>query len=252
MKKLFALTALASVIAAPAMANEFDENVQLTEKSTAKNTYVTGNIQFHDDGRIHGTDASSTLEVGHTFTNGLGGATIYAEFDGLQMGNIVNEPGSAGQFSPFLTIGGEQRFTITDNFWVGAGYQHLLQNGDTVQYRPLVKIGYDMDNGFSWANRFRAHLPEDSKADNDYRLDTTFAYQLQDTPLRVSYNNVYMTESDLMDHELRLTWTRNGNFQPYVEYRSQANGLDLTDASYPDQTFDGQNNALVIGGTFVF
>ncbi|KJY81707.1 porin [Vibrio galatheae] len=254
MKKLFVLTALASVIAAPAMANEFDENVQLAEQSTAKNSYVTGNVQFHD-GDLHGNSATSTLEAGHTFTNSLGGFTVYAEFDGISIGDPVvdGKNNSIG-----VTVGGEQAFNITDNFWVGVGYQHLLVDGDTAQYRPLVKIGYNFDNGLSISNRTRAHINEDSSLNNDIRFDNRIGYVVN-KDISIAYNNVYviagnesqyspsgeMKKQDTMDHELRVTWTRQG-VQPYFEFRSQANGADDATGS------SIQNNAFVFGASYGF
>ncbi|MFA0678803.1 porin, partial [Vibrio sp. 10N.222.51.A6] len=47
MKKIIALSALSLAFASSAFAGS---------------SYVTGNIQFHDDGRIHGSDMTSTLE----------------------------------------------------------------------------------------------------------------------------------------------------------------------------------------------
>ncbi|GAM77844.1 hypothetical protein JCM19241_4508 [Vibrio ishigakensis] len=44
MKKVIALSALAIAASTPAFAS----------------SYVTGNVQFHDDGRIHGSKATST------------------------------------------------------------------------------------------------------------------------------------------------------------------------------------------------
>ena len=73
MKKIIALSALSLAFASSAFAGS---------------SYVTGNIQIHDDGRIHGSDMTSTLEAGHTFDNSLGGFTVYSEFDGIQLGEL--------------------------------------------------------------------------------------------------------------------------------------------------------------------
>ncbi|MGF1682648.1 oligogalacturonate-specific porin KdgM family protein [Photobacterium minamisatsumaniensis] len=214
--KRFALGAVALLMAQGAMAS----------------SYVTGNVQFHDSD-LHGSSATSTLEAGHTFTNALGGLTVYTEFDGIQVGTLKAEnPGS-----PAITLGGEQSFNVTDNLWVAAGYHHLLVEGKSFQYRPLVKIGYNFDNGIAISNRTRAHIDAtDNDAKTDYRMDNRIGYNLTDMEVGLSYNNVYMIEGETMDHELRATWTRNG-VQPYFEFRNQA---------------DNENNAFVFGASYGF
>jgi hypothetical protein len=133
-------------------------------------------------------------------------------------------------------VGGEQSFSINDNLWVAAGYQHLLHEGESIQYRPLVKIGYNFDNGLSISNRTRAHIDAtDADAKTDYRMDNRIAYTVNDE-LSLSYNTVYMLEAEVMDHELRATWTRKG-VQPYFEIRNQA---------------DNENTALVFGAAYGF
>ncbi|MFS1914474.1 oligogalacturonate-specific porin KdgM family protein, partial [Vibrio sp. 10N.286.48.B7] len=201
MKKIIALSALSLAFASSAFAGS---------------SYVTGNIQIHDDGRIHGSDMTSTLEAGHTFDNSLGGFTVYSEFDGIQLGKLeglTSETGgapTAGNNTPGITVGGEQSFNITDKLWVAAGYQHLFSAGESIQFHPLVKIGYNFDNGISISNRTRAHIDDTSaNADTDYRMDNRIAYTVN-ADLALSYNNVYMIEAEAMDHELRATWTRQG------------------------------------------
>ncbi|PSW13910.1 porin [Photobacterium sanctipauli] len=214
--KRFALGAVALLMAQGAMAS----------------SYVTGNVQFHDNKAFHGSSATSTLEAGHTFTNSLGGLTVYTEFDGIQIGDLEGDASSA-----YVTVGGEQSFNLTDNLWVAAGYQHLIQAGESIQYRPLVKIGYNFDNGIAISNRTRAHIDAtDADNDTDYRMDNRIAYNLTDMEVGLSYNNIYMIDAEVMDHELRATWTRNG-VQPYVEYRNQG---------------DNDNNAFVFGASYGF
>ncbi|MFS1906945.1 oligogalacturonate-specific porin KdgM family protein [Vibrio lentus] len=244
MKKIIALSALSLAFASSAFAGS---------------SYVTGNIQIHDDGRIHGSDMTSTLEAGHTFDNSLGGFTVYTEFDGIQLGDLQgltpaeqgpNADGSmpeatTGQANAFITVGGEQAFNITDNLWVAAGYQHVFSAGESIQFRPLVKIGYNFDNGISISNRTRAHIDDTSAdADTDYRMDNRIAYTVN-ADLALSYNNVYMIDAEAMDHELRATWTRQG-VQPYFEFRSQANGVDFANGA------SKQNNAFVFGASYGF
>ncbi|MDF2154926.1 oligogalacturonate-specific porin KdgM family protein [Vibrio sp. CAU 1672] len=228
MKNTFVLSALSLVFASSAFAGS---------------SYVTGNLQFHSDD-LHGSEVTSTLEAGHTFENSLGGLTVYTEFDGIQIGELTTErqtlPGgeitNGSSSNPYITVGGEQSFSINDNLWVAAGYQHLLHEGESIQYRPLVKIGYNFDNGLSISNRTRAHIDAtDADAKTDYRMDNRIAYTVNDE-LSLSYNNVYMLEAEVMDHELRATWTRNG-VQPYFEIRNQA---------------DNENTALVFGAAYGF
>lgn len=225
--KRFALGAVALLMAQGAMAS----------------SYVTGNVQFHSDG---GSDATSTLEAGHTFTNSLGGLTLLTEFDGIQLGEInVDDKGNKLQDSTYVTLGAEQAMNITDNLWVAAGYHHLIQEGETIQYRPLVKIGYNMDN-ISLYHRSRYHIDatDGDTAGDSLRTDTSIAYQLNED-VNLKYNFIYNFNDDAnngesrknsKDHELRATWTRNG-VQPYFEYRNQANN---------------SNNAFVFGASYGF
>ncbi|WP_447471551.1 oligogalacturonate-specific porin KdgM family protein [Vibrio harveyi] len=230
MKNVLALSALSLVFASSAFAGS---------------SYVTGNIQFHDDGRIHGSDMTSTLEAGHTFDNQFGGLTVYSEFDGIQLGKLETENGGAGNTTPAITVGGEQSFNITDHLWVAAGYQHLFSAGESIQYRPLVKIGYNFDNGISLSNRTRAHIDATSAdAKTDYRMDNRIGYVMNED-VTLSYNNVYMIEAETMDHELRATWTRKG-VQPYFEFRSQAHGAENAAGD------SLVNNAFVFGASYGF
>ncbi|GEA60592.1 porin [Vibrio comitans] len=215
----------------------------LTSPVFASN-YLTGNLQFHDDGRIHGSKVTSTIETGYTKNNGFGNLTLYAEFAGIQLGDIVSDDGGVGQQSAFVTVGGEHSINITNNLWVAAGYQHFFSAGETLQYRPLVKVGYNFDNGFSLSNRSRAHIGSGDRR-TDYRLDNRIAYEFNDIDLRLSYNNVYMIEAESMDHEFRAAWTRGG-VQPYIEFRTQAHGLEN---SVGDSLV---NNALLLGAFYRF
>ncbi|MDN3614351.1 oligogalacturonate-specific porin KdgM family protein [Vibrio gallaecicus] len=218
MKKIIALSALSLAFASSAFAGS---------------SYVTGNVQLHSD---FDPSVSSTLEAGHTFDSGT---TLLTEFDGISLGkyddDAVQDSGMGN--SPYITLGVEQMYNINDNLWVAAGYHHLLNNGETVQYRPLVKIGYNFDNGISISNRTRYHSMEDSKADDQTRFDNRIGYSVNED-LAVSYNNVYVMSdaNNTMDHELRATWTRQG-VQPYFEFRNQA---------------DNENNAFVFGASYGF
>ncbi|WED20664.1 oligogalacturonate-specific porin KdgM family protein [Vibrio sp. JC009] len=221
MKRIIPLSALSLAFASTAFAGS---------------SYVTGNVQFHSDAQ---PDATSTLEAGHTFDSGT---TILTEFDGIGLGGYDNESYEHGKgVTPWVTLGVEQAFNITDNFWAAVGYHHLVNNGETVQYRPLFKIGYNFDNGLSLSNRTRYHAQEDDRLSDETRFDNRIGYVVNEK-LALSYNNVYVIRDegdDTMDHELRATWTRAG-VQPYFEYRNQGNGSDNT------------NNAFVFGASYGF
>ncbi|NQZ94477.1 MAG: porin [Moritella sp.] len=241
MKKL-ALTLLCASIAAPAFA--------------AGSSYVTGNVQLHDRTDFNGSDVTSTLEAGHTFTTGT---TVLVEFDGIQLGNTdygTNGEQGSSAASAYTTLGVEQSFSINEKLWVAVGYHHLLHDGEAIQYRPLVKIGYNFDNGLSISNRTRMQIQANDainvsgvdETNDQVRLDNNIAYQFQDIPVNVKYNNVYyvndgVTKDNSMEHELRATWTRAG-VQPYVEYRNQESS---------SKTNPGHNNnVFVVGASYGF
>lgn len=198
--------------------------------SSYSSSYITGNLQYHSN---NASKITSTLEAGHTFSNYIGGFTIYSEIDGISLGKYSLE-GNAP--AAYLTIGGEQSFNFSDNFWAAIGYQHLLQNGESIQYRPLIKLGYIFDNGISISNRTRAQIDAtNSNIKTDIRLDNNISYNLN-SQFALKYNNVYMIEASTMDHELRTTWVRDG-VQPYIEYRNQNNN---------------SNNVIVLGASYSF
>ncbi|WP_428772202.1 oligogalacturonate-specific porin KdgM family protein [Vibrio sp.] len=234
MKKVIALSAVSLAFASSAMASS---------------SYVTGNIQFHNETN---PKATSTLEAGHTFDSGT---TLLTEFDGIGLGEYTqNGEAVRGETSAVgVTLGVEQAFSINDNLWVAAGYHHLMRNGKAWQYRPLVKVGYNFDNGLYISNRTRLHYDaEDGATKNDLvttRFDNAIGYQFVDQPLNLKYNNVYQrndNRANTMDHELRATWTREG-VQPYFELRSQGHGAKLANGD------DAKvNTALVFGASYGF
>lgn len=118
--------------------------------SFAGDSYITGNVQHHSNPAFSGSRVTSTIEAGHTFaTTDRGALTVFADIDGIKLGNNA----ASNDAGPFLTLGFEQAYNINERLWVAAGYQHLLQDGDSIQARPLVKIGYHFDNGVSISNR---------------------------------------------------------------------------------------------------
>ncbi|USD64628.1 oligogalacturonate-specific porin KdgM family protein [Vibrio sp. SCSIO 43136] len=225
MKKVFALTALAAVCSSSAFAGS---------------SYVTGNVQFHSENK--NPNVTSTLEAGHTFSTGT---TLLTEFDGISLGSYEDPTVKSTEgVTPHITLGVEQSYAFNDNLWVAAGYHHLMNNGETVQHRPLVKIGYNFDNGIAISNRTRYHDIKEGD-NNQWRFDNRIGYALPDADVALAYNNVYVinTEAnskDTMDHELRATWTREG-VQPYFELRSQGHGGD-----------NNVNTAFVFGASYGF
>jgi len=220
MKKVFALTALAAVFSTGAFAGS---------------SYVTGNVQFHSENKA--PNATSTLEAGHTFDTGT---TILTEFDGISIGSYPGDFEEGKGTTPWITLGVEQSYSFNDNLWVAVGYHHLLNNGQTVQNRPLVKIGYNFDNGIAISNRTRYHNKKD--ADNELRFDNRIGYVVN-ADVALAYNNVYVNKDNAdntMDHEMRATWTREG-VQPYFELRSQGHGGK-----------GDVNNAFVFGASYGF
>jgi len=250
MKKLSLAVACSSLILSPlALANTDTEVPQ----EPAGTTYVTGNVQLHDRNDFNGSDVTSTIEAGHTFTTGT---TILMEIDGIQLGDTTDS--SKGQFSSpaYTTLGVEQSYSFNENLWVAAGYHHLLHNGETAQYRPLVKIGYNFDNGISISNRTRMQIQAndaindagDDATNDQVRFDNNIAYQFQDMPVNVKYNNVYYVNDGIdndnsMEHEFRATWTRSG-VQPYLEYRNQESSAKTNPGH--------NNNVLVVGASYAF
>ncbi len=230
-------------------------SILATPFAFAGSSYVTGNVQVHDRADFNGSDVTSTLEAGHTFDTNT---TLLVEFDGLQLGRTdygkitPEHPSDNSSASSFTTIGLEQAFNLTDHLWVAVGYHHLLHDGAVFQYRPLVKIGYNFDNGLSLSNRTRMQIQAHNAAVGDtndqLRLDDKIAYQFQDTPLALSYNNVFYVnegsgKDNSMEHELRATWTRTAGVQPYIEYRNQEDS-----SSTPGHN----NNVLVMGASYGF
>ncbi|MCK5817697.1 MAG: porin [Psychromonas sp.] len=246
-KSSIILVALGITVATPA--------VLATESS-----YITGNVQMHDRKDFNGSDYTSTLETGHTFSKGT---TLLVEFDAIQLGQTDyapnNDSANSSASPAWITIGLEQAFNVNKNFWVAAGYHHLLHDGGTVQYRPLVKIGYNFDNGISFANRTRWQIQKNDWVDingninkentNDqWRFDDAISYAFPNQPVTLRYNNIYYindanNKRNSMEHELRTTWRRYG-VQPYIEYRNQQDATK--------QNYGHNNNVLVLGATLAF
>ncbi|WP_394150741.1 porin [Vibrio maritimus] len=232
--------------------------------ASAASSYIEGNIQFNST-YLYDSKTTAKMEAGHTFDTDTTvrfivedipiGKTPYSHHnhhDNVYYGHSAR--------APLTTLGVEQKFQMSKNFWLGAGYEHLMQLGETVQYRPLFKIGYDFDEGLSLSHRTRvgAYAKHDRwgyKPDIDYRFDSKVEYQLKTHPIKLHYNNVYHMSGayhpyypytdNAMDHEFRLTLTKFA-FQPYFEYKNQGT---FRTPYYPRGT---ANSAIVVGGTYHF
>ncbi|USD59820.1 porin [Vibrio sp. SCSIO 43140] len=232
--------------------------------ASAASSYIEGNIQFNST-YLYDSKTTAKMEAGHTFDTDT---TVRFIVEDIPIGktpyshhnhhNNVYYGHSAR--APLTTLGVEQKFQMSKNFWLGAGYEHLMQLGETVQYRPLFKIGYDFDEGLSLSHRTRveAYAKHDRwgyKPDIDYRFDSKVEYQLKTHPIKLHYNNVYHMSGayhpyypytdNAMDHEFRLTLTKFA-FQPYFEYKNQGT---FRTPYYPRGT---ANSAIVVGGTYHF
>ncbi|WP_354623257.1 oligogalacturonate-specific porin KdgM family protein [Psychromonas sp. MME2] len=257
--KKFNLSIAISTILCSSLAfaeGEAEAEVPYTPQGTTS-SYITGNVQNHSRQDFNGSDVTSTIEAGHTFATGT---TVYVEFDGIQLGK-TDEEGDDSYYSnsAYTTIGVDQAFDITESLWIGGGYQHLLHNGDTIQYRPYAKIGYNFNDGMlkgvSISNRTRYQIADGSNKVGDQdntndqlRFDNRIAYQFQEMPVQVAYNNVYYineadNKSNTFEHEVRATWTREG-VQPYLEYRNQADAADVNPGA--------NNNVIVLGASYAF
>ena len=166
MKKITLSLACSSLLLTPLAFAESDAGS--IENEATGSSYVTGNVQMHDRKDFNGSDVTSTIEAGHTFTTGT---TLLVEFDGIQLGSTdYGTDGADSSASAYTTLGIEQAFNLSDNLWVAAGYHHQLHDGEVFQYRPLVKIGYNFDNGISISNRTRMQIAEEDtgKSFSDY------------------------------------------------------------------------------------
>ncbi|MGV2987507.1 porin [Vibrio sp. E150_011] len=231
----------------------------------ASSSYIEGNVQFNST-YLYDSKVTAKMEAGHTFDTDT---TIRFKVEDIPLGATPHSDhhhshhdvyyGHSAR-APLTTLGIEQKFVLSDNFWLGAGYEHLMQLGETMQYRPLFKVGYDFDEGVSLSHRTRIevyakHDKWGYKPDMDYRFDNKIAYQFKTHPIKIHYNNVYHMggayypwypyTDNSMDHEFRLTLTKYA-FQPYFEYKNQGN---FRHAYYRSGV---TNNAIVVGAKYNF
>ncbi len=167
--------------------------------TSAASSYIEGNIQFNST-YLYESKTTAKMEAGHTFDTDT---TVRFKIEDIPIGQTPHSRhhhhdnvyyGHSAR-APLTTLGIEQKFQVSKNFWLGAGYEHLMQLGETMQYRPLFKIGYDFDEGVSLSHRTRveAYAQHDRlgyKPGIDYRFDNKIAYQLKSHPIKLHYNNV--------------------------------------------------------------
>lgn len=251
MKKLNIL-ALAAIVASPLALAESTEGTASAPAEKSGSSYITGNLQ-------HNTERAtqSTVEVGHTFSSNT---TILAE--------VANKLENGVRSVSDTTLGIEQSFNITENFWVAAGYHNLSLDGstsnETGQHRPLVKIGYDFDNGISLSNRTRAHYSLAGNAGEDHlkeiRYDTNIAYTF-DNDIQIKANWI-RNQRDFVDtakhgldsnkssdnFEFRITQNNafNSGIAPYFEIRDEDTGSATNGVS------NKRNVGIVLGASYAF
>lgn len=236
-----------------------------SQSALCASSYIEGNVQFNSS-YLYDSKTTAKMEAGHTFDTDT---TLRFKIEDIAIGSTPHSDhhhhhndiyyGHSAR-APLVTLGVEQKFQLSRNFWLGAGYEHLMQVGETMQYRPLFKIGYDFDEGISLSHRTRVEVYAQHdrwgyKPDIDYRFDNKIAYQFKTHPVKLHYNNVYHMggayypyypyTDNAMDHEFRLTLTKYA-FQPYFEYKSQGN------FRAPYYRRGVENSAFLIGGIYNF
>ncbi|SEF77150.1 porin [Vibrio hangzhouensis] len=236
-----------------------------SQSALCASSYIEGNVQFNSS-YLYDSKTTAKMEAGHTFDTDT---TLRFKIEDIAIGSTPHSDhhhhhndiyyGHSAR-APLVTLGVEQKFQLSRNFWLGAGYEHLMQVGETMQYRPLFKIGYDFDEGISLSHRTRVEVYAQHdrwgyKPDIDYRFDNKIAYQFKTHPVKLHYNNVYHMggayypyypyTDNSMDHEFRLTLTKYA-FQPYFEYKSQGS------FRAPYYRRGVENSAFLIGGIYNF
>lgn len=243
MKKLTLAVACSSLLLSPLAFSASDAG-SLEQEATGT-TYVTGNIKANTE-----RNTETTLEIGHTFTTGT---TILVEIAGELKHDVRTVTDT--------TFGIEQSFNFTENFWGAVGYHDLSLDGSAydgankAQRRPLIKIGYNFDNGISIANRTRAHYMVNDNENfwGEVRYDTNITYTL-DNGLQLKANWVY-NQRDMADADKGQNDRSSSNY----EYRiTQNNFMDTGVAPYfelRDEDMgdnEDRNLAFTFGASYAF
>ena len=227
MKKL-ALTLLCASIAAPAF---------------AAGSYVTGNVKGNTE-----RDTEYTLEAGHTFSTGT---TLLVEVAGSLHDGVRSVTDT--------TFGIEQMAYTNGGLWTAVGYHNLSIDGsatndtDSGQHRPLVKIGYNFDNGVFVSNRTRFHYDIQASDWAQIRYDNAVGYNM-DNGIQLKLNVVYnqdITSGDTRD-SYNTEWrvTKNDfmgtGIAPYFELRDEDMGENLAGKD------NDRNLAFTFGASYGF
>jgi len=237
MKKI-ALTLLCASIAAPAF---------------AAGSYVTGNVKGNTE-----RDTEYTLEAGHTFSTGT---TLLVEVAGSLHDGVRSVTDT--------TFGIEQMAYTNGGLWTAVGYHNLSldgsvsdsfdENGDVVetstsgQHRPLVKSGYNFDNGVFVSNRTRFHYDINASDWAQIRYDNAVGYNMENG-IQLKLNVVYnqdITSGDTRD-SYNTEWrvTKNDfmgtGIAPYFELRDEDMGENLAGKD------NDRNLAFTFGASYGF
>ena len=221
MKKL-ALTLLCASIAAPAF---------------AAGSYVTGNVIGNTE-----NDTSYTLEAGHTFSTGT---TLLVEVAGSLHEGVRSVTDT--------TFGIEQMAYTNGGLWTAVGYHDVSLDGsatdDEGQRRPLVKIGYNFDNGLFVSNRTRFHYNVGTSEWKEVRYDNAIGFNM-DNGIQLKLNlvnvqNLDDNQSSSYDTEWRITKNdfMDTGIAPYFELRVQ----NMAEANNADT-----NYAFTFGASYGF
>ncbi len=208
-------------------------------------SYITGNIKHNTE-----RNTETTIEVGHTFATGT---TVLME--------VAGELEKNHRTVTDTTFGIEQAFNITDGLWAAVGYHNLSLDGsaydsaESGQHRPLVKIGYNFENGIAISNRTRAHYMVTDGSDylGEVRYDNNIAYTFENG-IQLKANWIY-NQRDMADADKGQNDRSSSNY----EYRiTQNNFMDTGIAPYFELRDEdmGQNEdrnlAFTFGASYAF
>ncbi len=226
--KKFALTLLCASIAAPVFAG---------------GSYVTGNVKGNTE-----RDTEYTLEAGHTFS---AGTTLLVEVAGTLHDGVRSVTDT--------TFGIEQMVYTNGGLWTAIGYHDLSLDGsvegDSGQRRPLVKIGYNFDNGLFVSNRTRFHYSTTESDWKEIRYDNAIGFNM-DNGIQLKLNVIYNQrgfadtakfgengDRDSYNTEWRVTKNdfMGTGIAPYFELRDEDMGKD-----------EDRNLAFTFGASYGF
>ncbi|MET4696750.1 oligogalacturonate-specific porin KdgM family protein [Endozoicomonas lisbonensis] len=215
--------------------------------SASASSYITGNLR-------HNTERSTeyTFELGHTFETGT---TVLVEVAGDQTGGVRSVTDT--------TLGIEQMLYNNDNLWLAVGYHSLSLDGSSGdrkgtggQNRPLIKVGYNFDNGLFVSHRARAHYSTNSDVGHvQNRYDTAVGFNASDYQFKL--NTIYVDQlkrnsvgrkDDAFNTEWRVTRFNiaDTGIDPFFEVRHEDGGKDAAGKNNDD------NFGFVFGASYAF